>query len=126
MKKITLYILLPLILLFPSAFALAAPTDGCNTATGLRTPTFKCVVGFATSIINQLVIVLIGIGLLVFIWGLLKYITAAGDEDQVKEARRFIVFGLIAFFVMMSVWGLVNLLVHTFFPGTGLFIPQFK
>lgn len=127
MKKYFLYLFLPIILLFPSVSALAAaPTGGCNSTTGIRQQNFKCLVGFATDIINKLVILLIGVGLLVFIWGLVKYITAAGDEEQVKEARRFIVFGLIAFFVMMSVWGLVNLIINTFFPGSGLFIPQFK
>ncbi len=86
---------------------------------------FQCFVSFATGMINQLVVILIGIGLLLFIWGLVKYVAAGGDEAKVAEAKQFIVFGLIAFFVMMSVWGLTNILVRTFFPSNGLIIPQF-
>ena len=68
-----------------------------------------------------------GVGLLLFIFGLIKYVVAAGDEKKIEEAKRFIVFGLIAFFVMFSVWGLTNLLVKFFFPqGGNLIIPQLK
>ncbi len=100
---------------------------GCNTATGISQYNFQCFVGFAASMINQLVFILIGIGLLLFIWGLVRYVSAGGDEDKVKEAKQFIVFGLIAFFIMLSVWGLTNILVRTFFPSNGgLIIPQFR
>jgi len=75
--------------------------------------------------INQLVLVLIGIGLLLFIFGLVKYVSAGGDEDEVKKAKSFIIFGIIALFVMLSVWGLVNLLSDTFFPR-GILAPGFK
>lgn len=99
----------------------------CTTTSGISDPSFACVASFVTDMVNQLVIVLIGIGLLVFIWGLVQYVIAAGDEEKVKEAKRFIVFGLIAFFVMMSVWGLTNLIVRTFFPtGGNLIAPQFR
>jgi hypothetical protein len=117
-------------LFFPIVAAGAAPASvggGCNATTGIRQSNFKCVVGFVSDAINQLVLVLLGIGLLVFIWGLVKYVAAAGDEAQIKEAKQFIVFGLIAFFIMFSVWGLVNILVGFFFPnGSGLLIPQIR
>ncbi len=97
----------------------------CNTRTGIRQYNFRCVVGFAADAINQIVLILIGIGMVVFIWGLVKYISAAGDEAKIKEAKQFIVFGLIAFFVIMSMWGLVNILL-SIFPGGALLIPQLK
>jgi len=97
----------------------------CDTETGLSQYNFKCLVTFTTDMINDLVLILIGIGLLLFIFGLVKYVSAGGDEDKVKEAKSFIIFGIIALFVMFSVWGLVNLLSDTFFPR-GILAPQFK
>ena len=56
----------------------------------------------------------IGIAVLVFIWGLIKYVTAGGDGDKQTEARNTIIWGIIIIFVMVSVWGLVNVLSTTF------------
>jgi predicted membrane channel-forming protein YqfA (hemolysin III family) len=98
----------------------------CTTDSGIAQYNFKCLVSFTADMINQLVWILIGIGLLLFIFGLVKYVSAGGDEDKVKEAKSFIIFGIIALFVMLSVWGLVNILTSTFFPGGGVIIPQFR
>ena len=62
-----------------------------------------------TDIVGALVPVIIGIAVLTFIWGLLKYITAKDSEAQ-GEARTVIISGIVVIFVMVSVWGLVNLL----------------
>lgn len=126
MKKIFLNLMVGLVLLSP--MLALAQNNGCTTTTGIRQNNFKCVVGFAADAINDLVALLIGVGLLVFIFGLVKYVSAGGDEKKREEAKGFIVFGLIAFFVMFSVWGLTNLLVRTFFPSNvnQLFIPQLK
>jgi len=130
MKKNTIfiYLLIAFFALTPAFSAYAQIGGGCNTITGIRQPNFNCLVGFIAGAINQLVVLLIGVGLLLFIWGLVKYVSAGGDEDEVKKAKRFIVFGLIAFFVMLSVWGLVNLLVNTVWPtgGGNLRGPQFR
>lgn len=64
------------------------------------------------SIITQLIPIVIGIAVLMFLWGVLKYVTAKGEEDQ-KEARGVMLYGIIALFVMVSVWGLVNILGDT-------------
>lgn len=65
------------------------------------------------AIVQKLVVLLIGIAVLVILWGVVRYISHAGEEDKIKEARRFIVFGIIGLFVMVSVWALVNLLTQT-------------
>ncbi len=38
----------------------------------------------------------------------------AGDETARTEARNIMIWGIIALFVMVSVWGLVNVLDDTF------------
>ena len=58
--------------------------------------------------------IVVAIALLVFFWGLVKFITSAGSEDAKKEGQRLMIWGLIALFVMVAVWGLIR------FIGTAL------
>ena len=114
MKK-TLALLSAIIL--PNITFAAASCGSITDFTGLVT----CITG----LINDIIYVLIGIAVLLFIAGLVKYITAGGDEKQVAEAKSYILFGIIAIFVMVSVWGLVGILTNTFF-SEGVAIPQLK
>jgi len=68
--------------------------------------------GIFREIIDALIPIIIGLAVLVFIWGILKYVVAKSDEDQ-TEARKIIVSGVIILFVMVSIWGLVSLLGET-------------
>jgi hypothetical protein len=58
--------------------------------------------------ITALVPILMTLALVVFIWGLIKYITSAGDPDKAKEGKSIMIWGVIALFVMASVWGLTS------------------
>lgn len=71
-----------------------------------------------TGWINGLIPLVISIALLVFLVGIVQYVTAGGDEEKRTAARGMIIFGIIALFVMVSVWGFVNILARTFF-GSG-------
>ena len=62
--------------------------------------------------------IVVAIGLLAFFWGLVKFIFAAGNEDAKKDGQRLMIWGLVALFVMVSVWGLVQ------FIGNALDIDQ--
>jgi hypothetical protein len=61
-------------------------------------------------ILVALIPVLIGLGLVLFIWGLVQFIFASGDEAAVKEGKQRMIWGIIALFVIVAVWGLVNLM----------------
>lgn len=73
------------------------------------------------SIINgMLVPVIIAIAFLVFIWGVYKYfILGAENESEKAEGRKFVMWGLIGFVVIFSVWGLVNFVGSTFGLSAG-------
>ena len=58
--------------------------------------------------------IVIGIALLAFFWGLVKFIFAQGNEESKADAKRIMLWGIIALFVMVAVWGLVR------FIGTAL------
>ncbi len=65
-----------------------------------------------SSLINGLIALLIGVAVIVFFWGLVKYLTKAGDEKS--KGLALMGYGLIALFVMLSVYGLIRLLQNTF------------
>ena len=69
------------------------------------------------NILNPVIGLLVGIAVLLFIWGVLKYVNKGGDEKEREKAIQLIVWGIISIFVMLSVWGLVGILTGTFFPG---------
>lgn len=70
-------------------------------------------IGTVGGIIDSLVPILIGIALLTFIWGIIKYILSKDEESQ-KEARGIMIWGIIGLFVIVAVWGIVGLLAETF------------
>ncbi|XKT75110.1 MAG: hypothetical protein ACJKSS_03035 [Patescibacteria group bacterium UBA2103] len=75
--------------------------------------------GLADAVINfingTLVPLVFALALIVFVWGLFtSFILGGTSEDKRKEGQQLMLWGIIAFFVMVSVWGLVNILVGTF------------
>jgi len=61
------------------------------------------------SLTNPLIAIVVAIALLVFFWGLAKFIfRLGGDEKVVDEGKRIMKWGLLALFVMVSVWGIIR------------------
>ena len=59
-------------------------------------------------LINPIIVILVGVALLAFFWGLAKFIfRVGGDEKAVEEGKMIMKWGLIALFVMVSVWGII-------------------
>ena|SRR3989344_3715968 len=59
--------------------------------------------------------VLFAVAFIVFLFGVAKtYIFSNGDPTKVKAGHTLILWGLIGFAVMLSVWGLVNIVDNTF------------
>jgi len=63
---------------------------------------------------NILVPVLFAIAFIVFVWGAFNTFIVGATSEEVKEkGKNLMLWGLIGFFVMVSVWGLVNILTGT-------------
>lgn len=77
--------------------------------------TLACVGMLIIDLINRVLVpVLFAVAFIVFLWGVAKaYIISVGDEEEVKKGHKLILWGLIGFAVMISVWGLVNIVVNT-------------
>lgn len=58
---------------------------------------------------NVLVPLVFGIALLLFIYGVFVYLIQSDDEKR-EEGKQYMLWGVIAFVIMVSVWGITNLL----------------
>ena len=65
-------------------------------------------------LLNAVIPVLLIIATLVFIWGVITYITAGADEEKRPNARNLIIYGVIALAVIIAVWGIVKIIVTAF------------
>lgn len=61
-------------------------------------------------IVQALVPFMLTLAVLFFLWGLAKFVLAAGDEGARESGRSIMIWGVIAITVMVSLWGLVSLL----------------
>lgn len=74
----------------------------------------KFISAVSNQILNPLIILLFAIALIVFIWGLVKFIANGGDEETHTIARRHILYGLLGMFIMFSAFALVRLITGVF------------
>jgi hypothetical protein len=84
---------------------------------------------YVTCIIaNSIVPVLFMLALAMFIWGVIQYVINTGEEKKKAEGKQFIIWGIIALAVMVSVWGLVGIVTNTFGISEGgvKVIPQLQ
>lgn len=72
-------------------------------------------------LINKVFVpLLFAIAFLQFVYGVYKFlILGAENEAEREKGKQFVLWSLIAFAVIISVWGLVNVLVQTFNIPTG-------
>ena len=78
--------------------------------------TIVCIGETVLFIINAVLVpVLFAIAFIVFLYGIASaYIFSVGDPERVKTGHKLILWGLIGFAVMISIWGLVNIVANTF------------
>ena len=78
--------------------------------------------------LNRVIVFLVLAATAVFLWGVVGYLSAGGDEDKVSEARNMIIYGIIGFAVIIAVWGFVYVVIDFIFdtetipniPGGGV------
>ena len=65
------------------------------------------------NILNAAVPLILSLAVVWFIWNVFRFAIAGSEEDKTK-AKTQMVWGIVAIFVMVSVWGLVAILTSTF------------
>jgi len=67
----------------------------------------------ANNILKSVLPIIIAIAVIYFVYNAFNYMIAA-DEERKGEAKSKMIYGIVALFVMVSVWGLVEILSGTF------------
>lgn len=85
-------------------------------AVGAQTADANSILTTIQSILNFIIPMLITIAVAVFIYGVITYVM--GKDDGTKEkGRNMMISGIIGLFVIVAMWGLVNVLTNTFLGG---------
>ena len=64
--------------------------------------------------------ILIGLAFLLFFWGVAKFILSAGNEKELDNGKQFMLWGVLALFLLTSFWGIMQFLSAQFdFPQAG-------
>jgi Type IV secretion system pilin len=107
------------------SMAVPVPAMGAGCAGEVVTPptTITQTLCLGMSLIQSIIPIIMGATLLVFIFGIIKFIRASGDSAAIAEGRKFMIWGVIALFVMLSIWGILNLFYSDIFGGS-VGVPQ--
>lgn len=81
---------------------------------------------FIIDLINNVAVPLVfAIAFIVFIWGIFQYFIQGGHDEEAKDkGKSLMLWGLIGFFIMVSVWGLVNILTGTLVTDDTIELPE--
>ena len=66
----------------------------------------------ASRFLNGVIGLFITLAIVVFFWGLIQYLMQAGEKKS--EGLSIMFWGVIAIFVMVSLWGIIRVLQSTF------------
>ncbi len=58
------------------------------------------------SIVARAIPILVGVALVYFIWNLVKFVIG-GDEASREEGKKGMWWGIVALFVIVSIWGII-------------------
>ena len=107
----------------PTLGTIIGNASNCTALT--TTSTFKDLLCFLTYLIDSSIIPFIfSIAIVAFIWGVVQFFIINSDEEAKREqGKQFMIWGIVALAVMLSVWGLVSILSTTFGVNTSI-LPQ--
>lgn len=71
---------------------------------------FQNIFDDAKDVIDALFGILTGLALLAFFWGIAKLIYFAGNETKRQEGKNVMIWGIVALFVLVSIWGIIQFL----------------
>jgi uncharacterized membrane protein len=74
--------------------------------------TFRDLIDLTITYLGYAIPLIVTLAIVSFVWGIYRKFFKP-DADP-KEAGSFVLYGVIGFFVILSFWGLVNILINTF------------
>ena len=76
--------------------------------------TLKHTLGTISGIINAIIPILLAIAVLAFFWGLIMYLLSGEVAEKKAQGIQIMIMGIVAIFVMVSIWGIIRVLQATF------------
>jgi uncharacterized membrane protein YuzA (DUF378 family) len=67
---------------------------------------------------NLALYLMMGLAVVMFVWYVIKYFIQPEKVNK-AEAAQYVLWSVVGFFIILSLWGLVNILISTFDLGTG-------
>lgn len=64
-------------------------------------------------VINPIIIFIFSLGVVLFLFGIVKYLLNPSDENIVKESKNHMLWGLLGMLIMISVFGIMNLIIKS-------------
>lgn len=109
-KVINLSAIVTVAILMLPFVAFAQPSGGVLPSTTADSP-FLLLLSNILQFINAVLIpFIIGIGFLVFVWGMFQYFIAGGANDEAKEkGKSLMVYATLGFVLIIIFWGVINL-----------------
>jgi hypothetical protein len=85
--------------------------------TPVQTPTtFGELVSFFLGLVNTIIPLLMGVAFIYVMWKLIDaWVIHADDASKVEEGRTIAITGVIVFVIMVSIWGILNILRNSLF-----------
>ncbi len=105
LKKQSIYFLSLVALMIPTVTSAAQTICSGNKDLG-------CVIDTIVKYLNQVLVLMMGVAIVMFVFYIIKYYIMA-DANRV-DGGKYVMFSLIGFFVILSFWGLVNILQNSF------------
>ena len=77
--------------------------------------TIEYIFARAGEILSMTLGLLVVVAFLVFIWGIIQYVIAKGDEKKLAEGKQVMIYGIIGLTVIVALWGILALIIFTIF-----------
>jgi hypothetical protein len=77
----------------------------------------KFLANLAVVILNPLIKLMLALAVIYFLWGVFLYVKGADNETARKNGTSHIVWGLVGFFIMLGVYGILDLVTSTIYGG---------
>ncbi|MBL4644803.1 MAG: hypothetical protein JKX80_02970 [Candidatus Pacebacteria bacterium] len=97
------------ILLLPSNIVYAAPTN------------FKALTEQLTELVDLGTLALFSLAIVYFFWSVVRNLWGynGGSDEQKKKLNQTLVWGILIIFIMVSIWGIIQILQLTLSRGLG-------
>src|SRR3989344_8486587 len=96
------------------SLAVVAAVPLVSSAQSLNLSPIASIIGAVAAVVGTLVPILVTLGLAVFLWGLVRYLWGSGGKVDIQGAKKLMGWGLLTLFVMVSVWGIIELMQTAF------------